>query len=240
MTTKQTEQDKLRWTLMRRSGVAVCLMLETLGWRPKHVYHVGVGQNNQELDVMQAVWGEDGFTLEGFEPHPVVAAALAKTYPGTLHQVALSNEIGIRTLYAKQRHKDGSSLFAFPEDYNTTAYQVRVSTLDAMYPNGPGNAALLWVDTEGNELNVLRGGDNFLTGVDVVNLEMTGRPPCQNWCGTLELHQLMLGFGFYRLWVHTSRFTAGQYDALYVRRPLFRPELCCCPCAIEQFEKGNS
>lgn len=238
---EKTLAERLRWSLMRRSGVAVCLMLETMGWRPKTVYHIGVGQNSQELDVMAAAWGAGSFQLVGFEPHPEVVQQLQDKYPGTLHAMAVGDRDGTTTLWSKKRHKDGSSLLPFgPEMQDVRSYEVRVTTLDTFFPQGPGPDALLWIDAEGSENAVLWGGQEFIKKVSAINLEMTGRPPCGGWPGTLAVHDMLAHHGFVRQWVHTSRFTAGQYDALYVRKDIFRADLCSCPCAIAATQKGTA
>lgn len=226
--------------LLRRSGIAVCLMLEIMEWKPKRVYHVGIGQNSQEVDVMLETWGSDGFELHGFEANPLIVQQIQAIYPGKLHATAVGDTVGTTTLYSKRRHKDGSSLYPFGEEFQQVSqFEVPITTLDTVYPDGPGERSLLWVDTEGAELRVLQGAAKFLSGVDVVNIEMTGRPPSCEWSDGVEVDLLLERAGFFRQWVHTSRVSAGQYDALYCRRGVFRPDLCSCPCAVRRYASGN-
>lgn len=107
--------------------------------------------------------------IHAFEPHPITFQKLA----GTFHQVhnvsvyknAMGSEAGRLKLYDYDA-KDGSShasLFqAVIEDMHhstSIAHEVRVITLDSyIEENGVSKVDLLKIDTEGNELNVLKGG----------------------------------------------------------------------------------
>lgn len=221
--------------LLRRSGVAVCLILELLKWRPKHVIQVGVGCNHKELEVMQEAWGQCGtdWTLDGFEPNPSIIEAIRNEYPGTLYQMAISDRAGTSTLYYRKHHKDGSSLFPLEGETVLTA-EVPLVTLEGFYVTPP-QQSLLWLDCEGSEVAALRGGQRVLQHCMAVNVEMTSSPNHAGPSNTEEVHQLLREAGFFRQWVHTSRVSAGQSDCLYLRRELFSPELCCCPCSITEY-----
>ena len=227
---------------MRRSGVSITFIMDMIGWKPDIVFQVGVGQYYKEVEVMQEAWPEVNFI--GCEAHPRIANRLDKDYPGEIYECAVGNKIGKSTLYIKEKHKDGSSLYPHKVHQSNDVYnevEVLCTTLDRLFPNPDkyGKDILLWIDCEGNELNTLEGGKNFLKSVQVVNVEMTSLPPSDGWCKPTEVHKWLMDNGFYRLWIHTQRSAAGQCDAVYVRPELFKSEVCCCPCEVTRHEQNH-
>lgn len=241
--------------LLRRSGISVGLVAEVLGWRPDWVIQVGVGLFHEEADalkerinddhkeehVLKSEWPDCKFV--GFEPHPDTYRQIVRKYPGELFQVAISDGYGTTPLFTKKRHADGSSLhyhdlLSDDEQSKVGEVVVDVVTLDSWFADDPPKGKiLLWLDCEGSELNVLRGGENFLERVDVVNVEMASKPPSSGWCSPGEVHAYLAARGFWLQWIHTQRISAGQCDAIYVRSHLFRPEYCCVPHEVERFGK---
>jgi len=233
--------------LLRRSGLAIVQFTEWLGsdgvdWNPQLVIQIGVGQYNEELPVMKEAWPDVEFI--GFEPHPGIYRGMVQNYPGQLFPLALGAKVEAKTLYCKVRHKDGSSLFPHANKQVDEKYdeiEVTCSTLDTLFPNGfPGKERiLLWLDCEGGELDVLRGGEDFVTRCKMINIEMTSKPPGIGWCKPTDTHRWLNEHGFLRIWHHTQRCAAGQVDAIYTTRDLFKPQYCCCPCQQEMYECGN-
>lgn len=211
-----------------RSGIAVCLIAEVIGWRPTHVYQVGVGLNSRELDVFVDCWPD--IQIEGFEANPSIYRSMKNQYRGKMHHMALGNCEGTVELNVPPRHKDGSSIYALQQE---GCHQVTVpmSTLDAQYPKGPaGLHTLLWLDCEGSELAVLQGGEDFLKNVEVVNVELTMYPQSDEWCSPVDVHRFLLEHGFVLQWIHTQRISAGQNDGVYVRPYIFKPQFSSCFC----------
>lgn len=225
--------------LLRRSGVAVGLVCEVLEFIPNRIYQVGIGHYHQETEVLSQEW--PGVEWFGCEPHPHIAAQLIgppRTYPGVVHQVAVSDYDGWATLYAPKRFAEGASLHQLSGN-RVEEHGVRVVTLDNLFRPCYGKN-LLWLDCEGSELGVLRGGPEFLSKIQVINVEITGRPASSGqWSNPSEVHQHLVDAGFYRQWIHTGRITAGQYDAVYVRHFLFRPEYSCDPWEISRWEANK-
>jgi FkbM family methyltransferase len=218
--------------LLRRSGVAVGIIVELLNWKADHIYQVGVGQYHQEMDVLREEWPD--VIIEGFEAFPAIVKARKDYYPGKLHSVAVVDKKGPVKLHVKRKHKDGSSLFEFvEEDKLRETITVEGDTLDNLKPDGPeGEKILLWLDCEGSELMALQGAERFCKRVEVVNVEMTAYPPGRGWANPFQVHRWLVEHGFVRQWIHTQRTSAGQYDAFYVRRKLFDPRYCCDPYCI--------
>ncbi len=224
--------------LLRRSGIAVGLVAEVLGWRADLVIQVGVGNHHQEVDVLSSEW--PGVRFVGFEPHPNIFEGLRDDYPGEIHQLAMSNFNGCGTLFAKKCHGDGSSL-VFTADPNILTFEVKVRTLDSMWCEEQiwamqDSRILLWVDCEGRELEALKGGEKTLGLVDVINVEMTSHPPELGWSSPTDIHSYLVSKGFMTQWVHTQRIGAGQTDFVYVRPQLFKPDYCCFPWEVERFD----
>ncbi len=226
--------------MLRRSGVAVGLVAESLEWKADVVYQVGIGTKYEEMDVLMEEWGPD-LKIIGVEAHPNID--LSK-YPGATFQVALSNYHGTTILHSKKRHKDGSSLHPHNKraDEHYDEIEVRVTTLDSMFPSlrlGTKfvvGKVLLWLDCEGSELAVMQGGVKFLECVDVVNIELTARPPGVGWATPVQMHKYLVERGFWLQHIHTQRIDSGQNDGVYVRSHLFKPEYCCVPHEIMRWE----
>lgn len=226
--------------LLRRSGISVGLVAERIGYRPTAIVQVGIGLNHAETEVFVEEW--PGVQLIGIEAHPKIARAVKAGYPGKVHHAAVGNprEPGEEVvLYAKHPHKDGSSLRPFDDDVGGDVEKVLVPLValsQLQWDEYPRKGILLWLDCEGSELDALRGAGEFLDRVDVINIEMTPRP-FGAWDDTVDIDDWLIGRGFLCQWVHTQRGT--QYDAIYVRESLFRPEFCCCPESIRKHRNSK-
>ena len=97
-----------------------------------------------------------------------------------------------------------------------------------------GKQVILWLDCEGSELRALRGAEQLLKTVKMVNVEMTPNPPSIHWPSPNEVHDLLRYRGFYRQCLHTMK--GGQYDAIYVKPKIFQAKYCCCPYTDKEYE----
>ena len=217
---------------LRRSGVAVGLVAEVLKWRADLVVQVGVGLHHEEVDVLKAEW--PGVRFLGFEAVPSICEDIKRTYPGSLYNYAITDRAGEQAaVYIRTNHKDGSSLF--PQGQASNSRVVMTQTLDqavcpALLP--PRHRILLWLDCEGSEAAALDGGAAFLKAVEMINVEMTAKPDGER-CRPGDVHRRLLEEGFWLVWIHTQRISAGQCDYIYVREPLFDPHYCCIPHEVE-------
>ena len=218
-----------RNTLMRRSGVAVVNLADLIEWKPNRIFQVGIGRYHQEADVFVEKW--PGVELIGFEPNPMICEKWLGDYPGKVYWFALGVEEGFRDLFWNLDHLDGASHWKRNDD--TGGESVLVRCLDGCF-NPPAVPTLLWLDCEGAELNVLKGAEWFVRGrVEVINVELTGKPPREGWPSPVEVNRWLLDHGFLLQFVHTQRMTSGQADCVYVKPELFRPEYCSCPLQVE-------
>ncbi len=230
--------------MLRRSGHAVGVMAEFLEWEADWVIQVGVGFHHQEIDVLHEEW--PNCKMIGFEANPVVADKI-DNYPGELVSMAVGEKKERVELFFNERHKDGGSLHRHNEQANERYGQHKVSmerldNLGSILDKVGGNV-LLWLDCEGSELGVLRGAEEFIQRVGMLNVEVTANPLQSDWCSPVDVFRWLRTREYFLQWIHTQRCSAGQSDHVYVKPDLFRPEYCCCPYAVqdwERFRQGQS
>jgi len=226
-------------SLMRRSGIAVYQVVELLEWKPTVILQVGVGQYAKEIDVFTEAWPEAD--LIGFEPHPDIVRRIE--YPGLIVRKALGRYIGWAKLFYDPAHIDGGSVYTDPTSGRLQEIDVEIDTLDNYYHGTKwyreDDRVLLWLDCEGSELDVLVGGETSIEQVQMINVELTGKVSRPGWPDPIIVNRWLLGHGFLLQFVHTQRIAIGQYDAIYVRPELFRPEYCSCPLQVEAWRKRS-
>lgn len=214
--------------ILRRSGVSFVQFCDLLDWQGEAVYMVGVGPLYQELDVFQEEW--PGVQIFGFEANTNTYNSIKDAFEkrtGRLFNAVISNKVGKEALYYKTDWKAGSSLYKpreEPEKWRTML--VDSYTLDSAI-NLQGTErkrGVLWLDCEGNEYNVLLGAEEFIKGIDIVNVEMTARPRNEGWCKPIDVHNWLVSHGFAQAYIHTTRSGICQYDAIYVRNELYRED----------------
>lgn len=220
--------------IARRSADAVINYLIPMGYEPQSLTIAGIGVSSEEAKAFKE-W-KSNIEIAGFEPHPDTVAGLVKSqFPGQIIQAALVGDTSTkyRQLHCNSSWKNGSSLYQPREieDSKWFTVEVPVYRLDDAKPHmNISKRGILWLDCEGSEAEVLRGGKTFINEfVDVVNVEMTGNPRGNGWCNPKEVHSLLLSYGFLQVWVHTIRPVIGQFDAVYMRRRLIDPRFCCNP-----------
>jgi FkbM family methyltransferase len=216
---------------------------KALNGKPTLVVQVGVGTICHEVEVFQEEWVD--VPLVGFDPNPAAVDEMVSRYPGQL----IPQAVGLRPegsvlFYSKQNHENGSSLLRIESDKSElTEHYVTMTSLDAtqkLLPLHKLHDVLLWIDCEGTELDVLIGGEKFLSVVKMVNVEMTGKPPSPEWCSPWSVDTFLRDAGFYLVWIHTIRTRLGQYDAVYVRGDIFDPSICCVPSEIDRWKRRHS
>jgi len=224
--------------IRRRSGTALVGYCELCDWMPDSVIQVGVGCSHQEVDAMYETWG-DNVHFYGIEAHPGIADEAKKDYPGAIWNYAVvgPDDPASMPFYTKSKHRDGSSLFKHNKENPKNKYdeiQVETITLDRLYEQKLINGfdSLLWMDCEGGELKALLGAEQLIKYISMVNVEMTGVSQGDGCCTPSEVHAWLHDHGFARAWCHTTRSRFGQYDAIYVRREMLKPELAMCPCEL--------
>lgn len=132
--------------------------------------------------------------LDLFEPHPHYQEHLAKTLltkrQGRLHKMGLGSNDGTATLFLKGR--TGSTLAA---DRGQGQVEVPVRRLDSVLkPEDLRHPCLLKIDTEGYELEVLKGAEGLMPHIDCVVSELHFTSPHMYRPRELIGHLEKLGF----------------------------------------------
>lgn len=132
--------------------------------------------------------------LDLFEPHPQYQDHLERTVmkrrPGRLHRMGLGSKDGTATLFLKGR--TGSTLAA---DRGQGQVEVPVRRLDSVLsPGDLRRPCLLKIDTEGYELEVLRGATGLLPHIDCIVSEVHFTSPQMYRPNDIIAHLGGLGF----------------------------------------------
>lgn len=195
-------KSPLAWTrrkLRMKVGDAISLM----GYKPiqkidfshmtgqdfAHVIDVGVADGTPDLYKRFP----NAF-LDLFEPHPRYQDHLERTLlpvrPSRLHRMGLGAVEGTAKLYLKGR--TGSTLAC---DRGRGAIDVPVRRLDSVLAAADlRRPCLLKIDTEGYELEVLRGAAGLMPHIDCIVCEVSFATPHLYKPGTLVSHLERLGF----------------------------------------------
>lgn len=195
--------------------------LKSLGMDFKTVIDVGVAHGSPGLHdrCRDAI-----FFLVDPVPHlKTHLAQLARKLGGTAFNVAAGSQDGELTFFL---HTDTSGSSAYPQQEGRVLdgeeVSVPVRRLDGLIPGGIARPALLKIDTQGAELEVIRGATRLLEEIDVVVAEASlhemrkGTPEI----GDVIAEMASLGFvpyelieGFYR----PVDNALGQIDIAFVR-----------------------
>lgn len=148
-----------------------------------------------------------------------------KTYPNvTILNLALDEKQGIGQLYITQNLVSSSLKELNTESINNTSSDykkmldvtkvntVTISTLDLEFVETKG-ILLLKLDTQGNELNILKGGYNCLPKTKYILVEMSYHNLYKNSCQYFEVDEFLRNNSFRLIKLFSPYST--EYDALY-------------------------
>ncbi len=220
---------------LRRAGISLVpypLQVVLRQIRPDVVLDVGANTGQYGLELRKR-----GFRgqLLSFEPLADAHAELAAHARGdaawrTFH-TALGAETGEATIH-RASNSASSSLRAPAAAMHDAAphlsfdgtESIRVQRLDDLAPDllAPGARAFLKVDTQGFELDVLRGAEASLEHMVAVQLESSLSPLYQGQPPMEEVLAWMRARGWAPGWLHPAYWTAGdrrwmEADVLFVR-----------------------
>lgn len=222
-----------RWWGALRRGVAPSLEFTAVEFAHAHrtVIDVGAGRGQFALFARSRFPDAEVYALEpgraSFETlqrvhegdahvHPIRLAATATTGTGTLHLTADADSSSLFAL--DQQHR----VFAGTHEVGTE--QVTTSALDDVLPSGFVRPALLKIDVQGAEIEVLRGATRTLAEVDEVLVEVSFRPLYRDQARADEVVGYLLDRGF----VVAAEYPAGrdshgrvvQSDVRLIRGPV--------------------
>lgn len=197
-------------------------LLETLGITTL----VDVGANDGAWALQQRRLGFTGRIIS-IEPDPRCLVPLreraARDGSWTVHAAAAGAERGSATLH---RHESSllNSLHAESDAAGTTvadAIEVEVRALDELLGDPAAlGGAYLKIDTQGHELDVLRGCPRLLAAARGVEVEFAVRDYYEGAPSRVALEELLLDAGLALASIQTERFLDGRpidMDAIYIR-----------------------
>ena len=160
-----------------------------------------------------------------FEPHPDTFEILKQNVGGkaTLIQSALANYKGVADFFCEQANtgmsnsllEPGIHLSQYPHIQFNNKIQVPVSRLDEFIAFAP-IYNFLNLDTQGTELEVLKGGSEFLHYVDYIMTEVNFDEVYKGCAQIGELEEFLSKYGFERKEIDYSPLSWG--DAFYIKR----------------------
>lgn len=181
---------------------------------PPHVFlDIGVGVKNSEAWRARKAWPKA--RIIGFEPNANRYKSLNKVFPGELIQCA----VGCVDESVEMCQIDGMSV-RFPRTHqrgkNVTTRSRSLDSLDKEL--GPFKNVFIWADTEGSELEILKGSVGLLESGRVVglNLELWKKLQVKNWCLDSQVKEFLVNYGF----VHTHDWPGpktNHYDAIFTK-----------------------
>lgn len=197
--------------------------LRSLAFEPATVIDVGVAWGTPEL--YEAFPNAYYYLFEALPSFETPVRNALKRLRGEYHMVALANEVGEQTIYVGQEpiRRAGASIFHTEKGPTSEAVTVQLRRMDDLIVTKPlATPALLKVDAQGSDIEVLRGGAKTVAQCDVVVVE-TGLHPFRNADNQTHKvinHMSSLGFATYDFLSALERpydNALGQIDVVFVR-----------------------
>ncbi len=159
-----------------------------------------VGANRGQFAFMaHKVWPE--LPIFSFEPDPESFAGLKQTFSrfnidGKIYHLALSNNSTPKNLLRYADAVNNSILKRHTEEPLSESIEVACAKLDEIVDSNKYNAAFLKLDVQGYEVNVLKGGESFLSKCRYVQIEVAFSPAYSGAADIGEMLTLMKSYGF--------------------------------------------
>jgi FkbM family methyltransferase len=172
------------------------------------IFDVGANKGETAL-VFRAVY--PSATIHCFEPNSELSGILnASLAELDVHTVALSSKIGEAGF---DRSKATSDLFSLTDELSGEI--VRLETIDNFcLTNLVGHIDYLKIDTEGHDLEVLRGAAKMLAdeAIDIVQAEVSMNPDNRLHVGFLEVQNFLQQYGYriFGIYEQISEWPTGQ------------------------------
>jgi FkbM family methyltransferase len=190
--------------------------LTKLGYRPEVIFDVGASNSGWSYYMNQVVVAGEFYLFEPLVDHipdyQGLMAEMLQAYPSFhLHKYALGDRDGTITVNVFANPASSTTLPMPKGDTSTRGVEVPILKLDsAMVQFNLPQPQVIKIDTQGNELSILRGATQTLAKVDVLFLECwlhRGYGP-QTPLLT-EIAQWLLPFNF-RLWDVSEPYRNGD------------------------------
>ncbi len=170
-----------RWRAALRHGVAATIEHQEVDFGDDFASVLDVGGHHGQFTLF-ALERFPAAQIVTFEPQAEGVAKIRSVTSGEprvrIENFALGEQPGTAELNISKR-SDSSSLLpigegqttAFPGTEAATTETIQVETLDNLLPDAPERPALLKIDVQGFELDVLKGGQRTLSAIDAVFVE---------------------------------------------------------------------
>lgn len=195
---------------------------ERLGLEPKNrtVLHVGAFDGRED-----GMYQNLGMQVFYVEPNPTTFAALTKRNPHrTCFNVALgesNNEVDFKLYHPPEcssmhpRSKEFAAVVPYVKEVGVA--KVRMQRGDDLLPQ-TGKVAALMIDTQGHELQVLKGCKAMLRDVQVILTEIQHQPLYAGCSLSHEIGPWLAAHGFVKVWEAPGGSPVWG-DALFIRPP---------------------
>lgn len=209
----------------------MCLRLRAAGVDPVSIYDVGANEGQFAIGALEAF---PSAVIHSYEPGREAFQRLKRGFVGNprmrLANLALGESAGMAELRVTNTDQSSSLLRlhqhhieAYPHVREIRTEEVRVSTLaDEFRALAPARPVLLKIDTQGFELEVLRGSEAVLDRIDWIVLETSTVPMYSGEAVFAEVAAWLTGRGFSFRTPVEIHLTTGerpcQFDALFVRQ----------------------
>tara|TARA_B100000131_G_scaffold311975_1_gene345517 strand:+ start:3060 stop:3842 length:783 start_codon:yes stop_codon:yes gene_type:complete len=145
--------------------------LSTMNWNA--LIDVGPGVVNSEAWVFKDYF--DRLTVFGFEPSVVRYDNIKDSYPGELYPHAVSSHTGILHGLMGNDDEQQSQFYSLPRDgeeqlMNDTVTCVTVDNICSQLPENL--KALLWLDAEGAEFDIIRGAVKSILAGKIIGMNV--------------------------------------------------------------------
>lgn len=203
--------------------ISIKKLIDKYGLKIKGIIHIG-GHYAEEYEVYKEI-GISDIDMFWFEPHPETFKVLVqKSGNSNRFQVALGDYNGISEMFCETVNNGQSSSLLEPKDHlkefpdiifdkKTTVAVKKLDDFDEFF----GNANMLNIDTQGFELQVLRGGKKVLNQIDYAYLEVN-RTEVYKGCGLVhEIDAFLSEYGFRRVETQWAGEYSGWGDAFYLK-----------------------
>ena len=191
------------------------------------VLHIGAHSGQEYEKYCQ--WGIQNMIF--FEPVQANFKKLEKHLQSKkgvqLYNLALGNEIGVKTMFIEKRKGESCSLLEpgthlelHPQVVFTDKEEVSITKLDTInFDRHVYN--MINIDVQGYELEVFKGATNTLQTVDIIYSEVNFEEVYKGCCLVGELDRFLAPYGFIRVVTKDSKAARGRQtwgDALYLKK----------------------
>jgi len=167
-----------------------------INYTPKHsvFIDIGVGVVNSEAWLIKDKWPKT--KIIGLEPHSGRLDKCKESFPGKILRYAIWHE----DAELEMQNIDGMAV-CFPRTHQVGPSKTKVKgrSLDSLNDQfGPWENIFIWSDTEGSELEMLKGATKLLEQKKIVglNLEVWRYWQADGWCIYDEVVEFLAAYGF--------------------------------------------